>query len=179
MSNYKWYALQVKSGSERSALATIENNLRSFEQSDEVVEELFLPLFGEQEGKKKKRGDSKLMSGYLFVKMDMQKANLSKVFSGLPNIRFLGSSAGGVAQPISDSEISKIKNNIDNLSVEDDLEFDVQVGDEVKIIDGPFNSFVGKVEYIDEGKRILRVLIVIFGRSTPIDLEVNKVERVK
>lgn len=167
---YKWYVLQVKSGSEEAVLKMIGVD----EHDEGFVKEVFVPT--NKNELSKKGGKSKLLPGYLFVKMNMNKVHLRNILS-IPSVtRFLGDSMG--AKVVSDAEVEKIKNNIDKLHTPDKMSPLIQVGDEVKIIDGPFQSFVGKVEVVDSVKDMVRVLIVVFGRSTPIDLEKQKIEKV-
>lgn len=170
--SYKWYVLQVKSGSEETVCKIIESSIKSSEKGSNFIKSVFLPRkHGEKEKVK-----SRLVPGYLFIEMNMSKSNLRDVLAISSVIKFLGDNNG--AKVISEHEIEKIKNSIDNLRTPDTIELSVQVGDEVKVIDGPFQHFVGKVEFIDNAKKMVKILIMIFGRSTPVDLEINKVEKI-
>ncbi|MBQ4875577.1 MAG: KOW motif-containing protein [Rickettsiaceae bacterium H1] len=171
---HNWYILQVKSGSENTVLNIIENDIKISNERSNFIKEVFYPTSSE----KTKSNKSKLASGYIFIKMNMNdKDSVANVLSIPSVIKFLGTSKG--AKIISNAEIERVRNRVDNLSVSDSINSSLKIGDEVKIISGPFNSFVGKIEDIDFEKQELRVLLMIFGRSTPVDLGFDKIEKVK
>jgi transcriptional antiterminator NusG len=88
---------------------------------------------------------------------------------------FLGST--GTPVPVSDSEIGKILGNIKEGSLTPEPSFSFEIGEQVKVCEGPFSSFSGLVEEVDEDKSRLKVSVSIFGRPTPIDLEYDQVEK--
>jgi len=117
----------------------------------------------------------KYFPSYVLVKMEMTK----ELYHMIKNIQkvtgFLGTT--GTPVPVSDKEIDKILDNIKegSLMPEPSLTFDV--GEQVKVCEGPFASFSGLVEEVDEDKSKLKVSVSIFGRPTPIELEYNQVEK--
>ena len=150
----------------------IKKNELSNKISDIVVpvHEVTVVKKGKRVQKKKKYFPS-----YVLVKMEMNK----ELYHMIKNIQkvtgFLGTT--GTPVPVSDKEIDKILGNIEtgSLAAEPSLSFDV--GEQVKVCEGPFASFSGLVEEVDEEKSKLKVSVSIFGRPTPIELEYNQVEK--
>ena len=173
--SYQWYVIQVKPGSENTVFNVIKSIISSEGGDNTFIEDVFLPAVDNDQQHTKKTFKSKV-PGYLFVKMDMNEVSSRSILSIRSVAKFLGNS---VPKVIPEYEMKKIKNNIDNLSESDKVDLSFQVGDDVAIISGPFDSFVGKVESVDCAKKMLRVLILIFGRSTPVDLEISKVKKVE
>lgn len=171
---YKWYAIQVKPGSENAALKMMENEMNSCEEMRECVEEIFFPVHSDPNNKKKSK--VKLVPGYLFVRINMNDSFRKHILRSDLIKRFIQDENGPKVIP--DAEIEKIKGSVDDLHLNHDVSLSIQSGDEVKIVDGPFQSFVGRVDYVDSEKKMVRVLILIFGRATPVDLEMQKVEKV-
>ena len=136
-----------------------------------------VPIHEVTEVKKGKRiqRKKKYFPSYVLVKMEMTK----ELYHMIKNIQkvtgFLGTT--GTPVPVSDKEIDKILDNIKegSLMPEPSLTFDV--GEQVKVCEGPFASFSGLVEEVDEDKSKLKVSVSIFGRPTPIELEYNQVEK--
>ena len=143
----------------------------------EKLEEILVPTHQVTEVKKGKRTkkEKKFFPGYVLVKLDLSKEiyhmikNLQKV-SG-----FLGSS--DKPTPISDSEIKRILGQVSETAVSQKSGISFEIGEKVKVCDGPFASFNGLIEEIDEEKSRLKVSVSIFGRATPVDLEFNQVEK--
>ena len=111
----------------------------------------------------------------------MVKLDLSKdIYHKIKNIQkvsgFLGSK--GIPAPVSDKEIEKILGQIKDGVTQQQSGVEYSVGEKVQVIDGPFASFNGMVEDIDEEKLRLKVSVLIFGRPTPVELEYNQVEKV-
>ena len=127
-----------------------------------------------KKGKRSKK-ERKYFPGYVLVKVELNKQiyhlikNLQKV-SG-----FLGS--GDKPTPISDTEIQRILGQVSESAITQKSGISFEIGEKVKVCDGPFASFNGLVEEIDEEKSRLKVSVSIFGRATPVDLEFNQVEK--
>ena len=171
-----WYIVQTFSGFEQKVADTIKEMVKKKELSDKISEvlvpihEVTVVTKGKRVQKKKKYFPS-----YVLVKMEMNK----ELYHMIKNIQkvtgFLGTT--GTPVPVSDNEIDKILGNIKEGSLvpEPSLRFDV--GEQVKVCEGPFASFSGLVEEVDEEKSKLKVSVSIFGRPTPIELEYNQVEK--
>jgi len=171
-----WYIIQTFSGFELKVAETIKEMIQKKKLSDKVSEVL-VPMHEVTVVKRGKRvqKQKKYFPSYVLVKMEMNK----ELYHMIKNIQkvtgFLGTTETPV--PVSDKEIDKILGNIKegSLTPEPSLSFDV--GEQVKVCEGPFASFSGLVEEVDEEKAKLKVSVSIFGRPTPIELEYNQVEK--
>ena len=144
---------------------------------EQNLDQILVPTHQVTEVKKGKRTkrEKKYFPGYVLIKIDLTKEiyhlikNLQKV-SG-----FLGSS--NKPTPISDNEIKQILGQVSESASNQKTGMNFEIGEKVKVCDGPFASFTGLIEEIDEEKSRLKVSVSIFGRSTPVDLEFNQVEK--
>ena len=171
-----WYIVQAYSGFEKKVVETIKDTLVK-NKLDTHMEQILVPTHQVTEVKKGKRSkkEKKYFPGYILVKIDLTKQiyhlikNLQKI-SG-----FLGSD--DKPTPISDSEIQRILGQVSESAINQKSGISFEIGEKVKVCDGPFASFNGLVEEIDEEKSRLKVSVSIFGRPTPVDLEFNQVEK--
>ena len=172
----KWYIVQTFSGFEKKVAETLKDLIQK-KKLDDKINEVLVPTHEVTVVKKGKRVQKKkkYFPSYLLVRMEMNK----ELYHMIKNIQkvtgFLGTTGNPV--PVSDIEIGKILGNIKEgtLSPEPSLSF--EVGEQVKVCEGPFASFSGLVEEVDEDKLKLKVSVSIFGRPTPIELEYNQVEK--
>ena len=145
---------------------------------EENFEKVLIPTHNVTEVKRGKRVQSKkkYFPGYVLVKCEMN----NDIYHMIKNLKrvsgFLGSK--GIPVPVSDKEIDKILGQIKDGVDQPNYGIEYTVGEKVQVIDGPFASFSGLVEDIDEEKSRLKVSVSIFGRPTPVDLEYNQVEKV-
>ena len=172
-----WYIVQAYSGFEKKVVDSIKDELKKHKLT-ENLQEILVPTHQVTEVKKGKRTkkDKKFFPGYVLIKIELTKQiyhlikNLQKV-SG-----FLGSS--DKPTPISDEEIKRILGQVSESAVTQKAAgISFEIGEKVKVCDGPFASFNGLIEEIDEEKSRLKVSVSIFGRATPVDLEFNQVEK--
>ena len=171
-----WYIVQTFSGFEQKVASAIKEKIKKNELSNKISD-IVVPVHEVTVVKKGKRVQKKkkYFPSYVLVKMEMNK----ELYHMIKNIQkvtgFLGTT--GTPVPVSDNEIDKILGNIKEGSLvpEPSLRFDV--GEQVKVCEGPFASFSGLVEEVDEEKSKLKVSVSIFGRPTPIELEYNQVEK--
>ena len=172
-----WYIVQSHSSFENKVAQEIKEEATKANLSDRI-EEIIVPTHDITEVKRGKRVQrkKKYFPGYILLKSEMDNTiyhmikNLKKV-SG-----FLGTK--GTPIPVSEKEIEKILGQIKDGVVQPKSGVEYNVGEKVQVIDGPFASFSGLVEDIDEEKSRLKVSVSIFGRPTPVDLEYNQVEKV-
>ena len=154
----------------------IKDELKKNDLSDKL-DQILVPTHQVTEVKKGKRSkkEKKYFPGYVLVKVELTKQiyhlikNLQKV-SG-----FLGSANNPT--PISDAEIKRILGQVSESAINQKSGISFEIGEKVKVCDGPFASFSGMIEEIDEEKSRLKVSVSIFGRPTPVDLEFNQVEK--
>ena len=171
-----WYIVQTFSGFEQKVAEILKDMIQK-KKLDDKINEVLVPTHEVTVVKKGKRVQKKkkYFPSYLLVRMEMNK----ELYHMIKNIQkvtgFLGTTGNPV--PVSDIEIGKILGNIKEgtLSPEPSLSF--EVGEQVKVCEGPFASFSGLVEEVDEDKLKLKVAVSIFGRPTPIELEYNQVEK--
>ena len=171
-----WYIVQTFSGFEHKVAETIKETIQKKELSDKIIEVL-VPMHEVTVVKKGKRVQKKkkYFPSYVLVKMEMNK----ELYHMIKNIQkvtgFLGTK--GTPVPVSDKEVDKILGNIKEGSLVPEPSVSFDVGEQVKVCEGPFASFSGLVEEVDEEKLKLKVSVSIFGRPTPIELEYNQVEK--
>tara|TARA_B100000886_G_scaffold312372_1_gene248301 strand:- start:677 stop:1207 length:531 start_codon:yes stop_codon:yes gene_type:complete len=171
-----WYIVQSHSSFENKVAEEIKEEATKANLSDKI-EEIIVPTHDITEVKRGKRiqRKKKYFPGYVLLKSEMDNTiyhmikNLKKV-SG-----FLGTR--GTPIPVSEKEIEKILGQIKDGVVQPKSGIEYNVGEKVQVIDGPFASFSGLVEDIDEEKLRLKVSVLIFGRPTPVDLEYSQVEK--
>ena len=172
-----WYIVQSHSSFENKVAQEIKDEATKADLMHRI-EEIIVPTHDITEVKRGKRVQrkKKYFPGYVLLKSEMDNTiyhmikNLKKV-SG-----FLGTK--GTPIPVSEKEIEKILGQIKDGVVQPKSGVEYNVGEKVQVIDGPFASFSGLVEDIDEDKLRLKVSVSIFGRPTPVDLEYSQVEKV-
>ena len=171
-----WYIVQSHSSFENKVAQEIKEEATKANLADKI-DEIIVPTHDITEVKRGKRVQrkKKYFPGYVLLKSEMDNTiyhmikNLKKV-SG-----FLGTK--GTPIPVSEKEIEKILGQIKDGVVQPKSGVEYNVGEKVQVIDGPFASFSGLVEDIDEDKMRLKVSVSIFGRPTPVDLEYSQVEK--
>ena len=176
MSN--WFILQVRSGEEKKILENIKTQAQKKGLLDKIDETL-IPSEEVIEMKKGKKisSERRFLPGYLLMRMTMTD-DIWHTIKGVPKVSgFLGG-IKGEPTPVSQIEIDKIRNQIKEGLDKPKPSVSFEVGEQVRVSDGPFTSFNGLVEEVDEEKARLKVSVSIFGRSTPVDLEYSQVEKV-
>lgn len=173
----RWYVLTVVSGQEKKAAQAIMAEVESQGVAD--IEEVVVPAEEITEVKRGKQvsTERKFFPGYIMIKMIMSDKGWHLI-KGVSKISgFLGSQ--GRPQPISNVEAERIFKQIEDGVSADNSIIIYDAGEKVNIIDGPFDSFVGTVEDVDNEKGRLKVSVMIFGRSTPVELEFSQVKKLE
>ena len=171
-----WYIIQSHSSFENKVASQIKEEATKAKIVDKI-DEIIVPTHDVTEVKRGKRVQrkKKYFPGYILMKSEMDN-DLYHLIKNLKKVSgFLGSK--GIPIPVSDKEIDKILGNIKDGVAQPKTGIEYSVGEKVQVIDGPFASFSGMVEDIDEEKNRLKVSVSIFGRPTPVDLEYNQVEK--
>jgi len=171
-----WYIVQTFSGFEQKVADNVKEILKK-KKLEEEIEEILLPMHEVTEVKRGKRVQrkKKYFPSYLLVKMEMKK-ELYHMIKDIPKVTgFLGTT--GTPVPVPEKEIDKIMGRIKEGTLAPKTEITFDIGEQVKVCEGPFASFSGLVEEVDEERSRLKVSVSIFGRPTPIDLEYNQVEK--
>jgi transcriptional antiterminator NusG len=174
----KWYVVRAVSGKEKKVRDYIEHEIKSV-GLDDLVSQILIPtekVYQIRNGKKVSKERS-FFPGYILI----EAALLGEITHVIKNITgvigFLGDK-GGEPIPLRQSEVNRILGKVDELAeTEEEINIPFIVGENVKVIDGPFNSFSGVIEDINEEKRKLKVMVKIFGRKTPLELSFLQVEK--
>ena len=171
-----WYIVQTFSGFEQKVAETLKDTIK-VKELGEKIEEVLVPIHEVTEVKRGKRVQrkKKYFPSYVLVRMEMNK-DLYHMIKNISQVTgFLGTT--GTPVPVPEKEIDKIMGRIKEGSLVPKAQISFDVGEQVKVCEGPFASFSGLVEEVDEEKSRLKVSVSIFGRPTPIDLEYNQVEK--
>jgi len=178
MSDFKWYTLHTQVGYEEKVKTMIENKLND-ESLTDSVEEIFVPFEEVIEVKKKKRETVKkcLYPSYVFIKAKMS----DKLYNLIKKISIISGFVGSKNEPIplEDAEMDAIFEKMERSKKAPRLSVSFKEGESVRILNGPFANFTGTIEEVDIYKGRLKILISIFGRSTPVELDYNQVEKVE
>ena len=171
-----WYIVQAYSGFEKKVADSIKDVMVKSSMETNLGEVL-VPTHKVTEVKKGKRTQKqkKYFPGYILVKLDLNK----QIYHKIKNIQKVSGFLGPEGKPVqvSENEVKKIMNQITETETNPSAGISFEIGEKVRVCDGPFASFSGLVEEIDEDKSRLKVSVSIFGRPTPVDLEYNQVEK--
>jgi transcriptional antiterminator NusG len=168
----QWYVVHTASGHEGKVADTMRQRVESMELSDQVTE-ILVPTQKKivVESGQKKEIKERLFPGYVMVKMTLNDDTWQAVRNTTGVTGFVG--GGGRPTPLPQREVDAILRFSEMEAPKYEAKF--RVGDSVRITDGPFADFLGKVEAIDEDKGTLTALVSVFGRETPIELEFGQV----
>lgn len=174
----KWYVVRAISGKEKKIKQYIENEINRLKLTD-YVSQVLIPtekIYQIRAGKKVSKERS-FFPGYVLIEAALtgEIPHIIENISGV--IGFLGPK-GEKPAPLRQSEVNRILGKVDELAdSEAVMNVPYVVGESVKVIDGPFNSFTGVIEEINEEKKKLKVMVKIFGRKTPLELSYMQVEK--
>jgi transcription termination/antitermination protein NusG len=173
----RWYVIHVYSGFEKK----VAQSIREQAEQKGLAEQFGEILVPTEEVVEVKRGtkvssDRKILPGYVLIKMDLTDQAWHLVKNTAKVTGFLG--AKSKPQPISEAEATRIMRQIQEGIERPKPKITFEVGEQVRVSDGPFTSFNGFVEEVDEEKSRLKVAVSIFGRATPVELEYSQVEKV-
>ncbi len=175
---HRWYVVNVYSGFEKKVAESIRENAEKQGLAD-ALEEVLVPTEEVVEVRRgqKVNAERKFFPGYILVKMEMNDAAWHLVKDTPKVTGFLGG-GGNKPVPITQKEADRIMNQVVEGADRPRPSVTFEIGEQVRVCDGPFNSFNGVVEDVDEERSRLKVLVSIFGRSTPVELEYTQVEKV-
>ncbi|MFQ6018613.1 MAG: transcription termination/antitermination protein NusG [Kiloniellaceae bacterium] len=172
----RWYVLHVYSGFERKVADSIREQARQKAMSD-MFEEILVPTEEVIELRRgqKVNAERKFFPGYVLIKMDLNDESWHLVKNTPKVTGFLGNR--GRPSPISQAEAERILHQVQEGVERPKPSVTFEIGEQVRVSDGPFTSFNGYVEDVDEERARLKVAVSIFGRSTPVELEYSQVEK--
>ena len=173
----KWYIVQAYSNFEHKVKESLERDAAE-KGLEHLFEEILVPTEDVVEIRKGRKVESKrkFFPGYVLVKMDLTDAAYHLVKETPKVTGFLGTT-NNKPLPVSDAEIARIVGQIEEGAETKRPLITFEIGETVKVIDGPFQSFNGSVESVDEENARLKVLINIFGQGTPVELDYTQVEK--
>ena len=172
----QWYIIHTYSGFE----AKVKDSLRRRADAmgmTETIEDILVPTeeIVEIRDGKKKRKTRKFFPGYVLVKMEMSD-DAWHVVRNTPKVTgFVGTGSNPV--PLSEDEVARIVNQVSVAAEKPKPVMAFNVGETVRIVDGPFSNFTGNVEEVNADRSTLKVMVTIFGRATPVELEFLQVEK--
>lgn len=175
----QWYVVRAISGKEKKVKQYIESEVERLSLQD-LVTQVVIPtekVFEMRNGKKRIRERS-FLPGYVLIEAALQ-GEVMQAIKDVPGvIGFLGTEKGQTPVPLRKAEVNKILGKVDEMNEIGEVpEEPFVVGEPVKVMAGPFNGFSGSVEEVYEDKKKLKVMVKIFGRNTPVELNYYQVEK--
>ncbi len=174
--NHKWYIVHAYSNFEKKVADSIREQAHT-QGLDDCFSEILVPTEDVVEIRRGRKinAERKFFPGYVLVKMDLSDEAYHLVKNTPKVTGFLGS--GLKPMPVSEREVARIIGAIEEGVERPKPTIAFEIGEAVRVIDGPFASFNGSVEQVDEDRSRLRVTVSIFGRATPVELEYSQVEK--
>jgi transcription termination/antitermination protein NusG len=180
----KWFTVQTYSNYENQAKKNLEEQVRLKNLQDrDLIGEILIPMeqVVEMVNGEKKTTRRKLYPGYIFVQMEAGEADFNTALSLVKNTSkvtgFPGVGPNDKPLPMSDKEVERLTTQVTESASKAKPKVQFDAGDTVRVIDGPFANFNGAVEEVNPEKGRVRVLVSIFGRSTPVELDFMQVEK--
>ncbi len=171
----RWYAVRTYSGHENKVKAHLENEVKLVGWEERIAS-VMVPsekIIEVKEGKKKSRTKT-FFPGYILVEATLDKETKHMILNTPSVISFVG--PRGEPVPLQFDEVRRLIGRMEERKDVEVMEVPFHVGEPVKVIDGPFNNFTGFVQDVNEEKMKLKVMVSIFGRKTPVELDFNQVE---
>jgi len=173
----RWYVVHTYSGFEHKVKSNLEERIKTLDQQ-EFFGKILVPTEQVVEMKKgrKKTSSRKFYPGYIMVQMVLNKETWHTVRNTAKVTGFLG--GGNNPSPVPDEEAVRIIQQMEDGISKPKPRYTFEEGDEIRVIDGPFSNFQGTVEEVKQDKEKLKVLITIFGRATPVELDFIQVSKI-
>jgi transcription termination/antitermination protein NusG len=179
---FRWYAVITQSGMEKKATAVLQERIKKM-NLQHLFGRIVIPT--QQVEKiddkgKKKLVEQKMMPGYIFIHMEMTEPAFHCVKDTPKISNFIGATQHRMPPAVGDDEVDRIINRAAHVAKEIAArpKMSFEKGEKVRVVDGPFTNFVGDVDEVKNDKQKLKLLISVFGRATPVEIEFSKVEKV-
>jgi transcription termination/antitermination protein NusG len=189
-----WYVLRAVAGQERKAKSYLETEIARSEKLQKAILQIIIPIekVVELKNGKKKVRDKISLPGYILIEADLNDGEVFHAITGIPGVLgFLEGTARDEANdtkrklayakqpiPLRQSEVNRILGAVDEQEeVSAKIEASFIVGEHIKVMDGPFNGFDGVVEQVFDERKKLNVMVKVFGRNTPVELNYTQVEK--
>jgi transcriptional antiterminator NusG len=172
----RWYVVRTFSGHENKVKTLLDAGLEENENLKAKISEILVPMekvFEVKDGKKKSKTKN-FFPGYILINADLDNQVKDFILNTQSVMGFLGT--GGNPNPLQPEEVRRIVGRISQDSTTERMETIFRNGDLVKIIDGPFNNFSGTIEEVNEEKMKIKVMVSIFGRKTPVEIDFIQAE---
>ena len=172
----RWYVVHAYSGFEKKVMHALKERV-ALKGMEEYFDEVLVPTEDvvEMRGGQKRKSERKFFPGYVLAHLDMTDETWHLVKNTPKVTGFLGS--GGKPVAISDAEAERVLHQVREGIERPKPSVTFEIGETVRVCDGPFTSFNGMVEEVDEDKARIKVSVSIFGRATPVELEYSQVEK--
>jgi transcriptional antiterminator NusG len=172
----KWYIIHTYSGFERKVAEGLMNRVQAYGLQD-MIGQILIPTEDvvEMRGGKKVVSSKLFFPGYILVEMDLTDETWHLVRNTPKVSGFV--SQGNKPTPLTDAEVDQVVHRVSTAAEKPKPKFIFEKGETVKIIDGPFSNFTGEVEDVNLDRSTLKVMVTIFGRATPVELEFIQVEK--
>lgn len=185
MSELKWYVVRAVSGQEKKVKSYLETEIVRM-NLEEFIPQVMIPsekVYEMRNGKKRVR-ERNFFPGYILISADINHGEVQHTITNIPGvIGFLGANDGGPSKtpvPLRQNEVNRILGKVEEVDdSEAKLDTPFIVGETVNVMDGPFSGFTGSVEEVFEERKKLNVMVKIFGRNTPVELNYVQVEKVE
>ena len=182
--DFKWYVVRTFSGHENKVKAYLDSEIRS-EGYDDRIKNVLIPLekVFEVKGGKKKIKFKNFLPGYILIQAELDDKIRNFISQAPSIINMVGSKSVQGAKlepiPLKKSEVKRIASLLSEEADTEKIDLHLNIGDPVKVTSGPFNNFSGNVLEINAEKMKVKVMVSIFGRKTPIELEFTQIEKEK
>jgi len=182
-----WYVLRTAGGKEKKAKEYIDSQITAMGWRKHIIQVLIPTekVYQIKSGKKISK-ERTILPGYILIETDGMSGEMIHMLRNVPGVsgfieeeRIVEGSRKKVPIPMRQSEVKRILGKMDELAASDEeLEVAFHLGESVKVIDGPFNSFTGLIEDVSNEQKKLKVMVKIFGRQTPLELNFTQVEKI-
>ena len=183
----KWYVLRSAGGKEKNAKDYIDSQVRAMRWGNNITQVLIpTEKVYQIKGGKKISKERTILPGYVLIETESITGEMIHMLRNVPGVsgfieeeRMVGGARKKVPLPMRPADVKRILGKVDELAASDEeLEVAFYVGEIVKVIDGPFNSFSGTIEDVNNEQKKLKVMVKIFGRQTPLELNFIQVEKI-